>query len=146
MLLALTMVVGFAAADHRTDSVFSGYDKTSALSFSEYSSTTELVSSFIAPFMLLFLIFQRGLEKALLVTLDDNDQNQNMWPSRESEKKRMKKYSVIMSLAITAMMVPTKWFRMIDDVTAAVFGSVTFLLYAAVVLVVLWIGFRVLSG
>lgn len=94
--------------------------------------------------MLLFLIFQRGLEKALMVTLDEDENNPLNNP--KAEKKRLKKYSIVMSLAITAMMVPTRWFRMLDDVTAAVFGGLTFLLYGAVVFVFLWMAFKLLSG
>ncbi|WEL20017.1 hypothetical protein SVXNc_1025 [Candidatus Nanohalococcus occultus] len=138
------MATGLATGTHQNNNdIFSNSDY-SATSFSDYSSTTELLSGFVAPFLLLFLIFQRGLEKALMVTLDEDDSNP--WNNVKQEKKRLKKYSIVMALAITGMIVPTKFFQNLDTITAAVFGSITFLLYGAILMALLWVFYRVITG
>lgn len=104
----------------------------------------QVLSAFVAPFLLITLIFQRGYQKALSFTLADEPTNQWPAPNEDDERVRIKKYSMIMALATTGMIVPTPWFQLIRQWVAALFGMIGFLFFGAIFaafIYVLWKAF-----
>lgn len=103
-----------------------------------------ILSGFVAPFLLITLIFQRGYQKALSFTLADEPTN--MWPAPNENKERLriKKYSMIMALATAGIIVPTPWFQLIRQWVAALFGLIGFIFFGAIFaafILVLWKAF-----
>ena len=92
----------------------------------------QVLTGFVAPFLLITLIFQRGYSKALSFTLADEPTN--MWPSpnENEERARIKKFSMIMALATSGMIVPTPWFQIIRQWVATLFGAIGFLFFGAI--------------
>lgn len=132
-------------------SMVSGYyysdsDITSDTGFQvpEYDSQEEILTEFVAPFLLIVILLQIGLQRALMFTLDED---QNTWfpPNKgyNKEKKRIKKQSTLMALVIAGMMVPTQLFQIFNTFVTYLFGGALFIFFAVVVgifFLVLWRG------
>lgn len=107
----------------------------------------QVLSGFVAPFLLITLIFQRGYQKALSFTLADDDTAVRQWPApnEKNERARIKKYSMIMALATAGMIVPTPWFQLIRQWVAAIFGMIGFLFFTAIFVAFVWILWKAFS-
>jgi hypothetical protein len=96
------------------------------------------LTNFVAPFLLVAIIFQRGFEKALAFSYADDDD----WivsGSRSAEKKRVRKYSMLMSLTVTGMIVPSPYFQFLQDYVAVLFGTISYVFFFAIIAGFLWV-------
>jgi len=129
--------------------VFAGYAAASHGDLFSYSSTDQFYDSledprtaltnFVAPFLLIAIIFQRGFERALMFTYADDDNFRVATSSRNSEKARVRKYSMIMSLAVTGMIVPSPYFQVFQSYIAILFGTISYVFFFAIVAAFLWV-------
>lgn len=95
------------------------------------------LTNFVAPFLLIAIIFQRGFEKALKFSYADDDPFKTS--GRKAERKRVRKYSMLMSLTVTGMIVPSPYFQVFQDYIAILFGTVSYIFFFAIVAAFLWV-------
>jgi hypothetical protein len=125
----------------------------------EYDSHREILTEFVAPFVFVAIILQFGFSRALNLIMaggrDDPWEQDNLWnvpfgiPLRERHgmdhvSPDARKYATVMSLAVTASLVPTPFFQNIQAAIALVFGGTIYLLFAGVGIVVLYGIIRIL--
>lgn len=110
---------------------YGGYNGYSPTALINLDNPYQVLTGFVAPFLLITLIFQRGYSKALTFTLADEPTN--MWPSpnEDNERARIKRFSMVMALATSGMIVPTPWFQIIRQWVVALFGTIGFLFFGA---------------
>ncbi|MFB6143669.1 MAG: hypothetical protein ABEJ98_00010 [Candidatus Nanohaloarchaea archaeon] len=89
------------------------------LSIPSYDSQVDIATDLVAPFLLITILLQTFMQRALSFTLD-------------SDNSKLKKNSLLMALAITAMLVPTQFFRMVNQAVAVIFGSIAYLFFILV--------------
>lgn len=118
ILLAALLVIPAATSYYYSG----GQDSITEDTFSMpvYDSHQEIATKLVAPFLLVTIILQTFLQRSLSFTLDSHD-------------SRLKKNSLIMALAITAMLVPTQFFQMINSAVALIFGSAAYLFFVVIV-------------
>lgn len=85
-----------------------------------YDSHTDIATKLVAPFLLVTIILQTFLQRSLSFTLDSKD-------------SKLKKNSLLMALAITAMLVPTRFFQLINEAVAVIFGSAAYIFFILIV-------------
>ncbi|MFB6191593.1 MAG: hypothetical protein ABEJ64_04145 [Candidatus Nanohaloarchaea archaeon] len=135
-LFFIAVIVPFASAQISGGGYYPGDgggpitgDGGTGFSIPQYDSQMEIATDFVAPFLLITLVFQIGLERALMFTLAED---RNAWlgrdPNYKRERKKIKKRSLILALVITGMLVPTPFFRSINDLIAVVFGGSIYLM------------------
>ncbi len=115
------------------------------LDIPEYDSNEEILTQFVAPFLLIAILLQIALQRALMFTLADSDGLETILTGSDQEKRRIRRQSMILSLVITGMIVPTTLFQYINELMAVLFGGITYVFFIAVViafLMVLWSGFK----
>lgn len=151
-LTAMLCLTTFAAADYYygdSGSPFSGTALSGDTGFSipEYGSQKEVLTRLVAPFLLVAILFQIGIQRALMFTLDE-DKNKWLGSNVEykKEKKKLKRQSLIMSLVITGMLVPTPFFKYINGYVSLIFGSMFYILFGAVFLAFIWVLWSGFSG
>ena len=111
----------------------------SGLSVPEYDSQSELVAELVAPFIAIAVTLQFGLYKALSFTLDANENP--LTNSNSKQKAKLRKQSMVMSIAITAMLVPSpywEWMRL-------AFQGLSFVAVAGVIGIVLLVFYHMLG-
>lgn len=106
--------------------------------YDSLSDPRTALTNFVAPFLLIAIIFQRGFEKALSFSYADDD-GMIVSGSRSAERKRVRKYSMIMSLAVTGMIVPSPYFQVFQDYIAILFGTVSYIFFFAIIAAFLWV-------
>lgn len=101
---------------------YSTQDSITQESFSipVYESHTEIATKLVAPFLLVTIILQTFLQRSLSFTLDSSD-------------SKLKKNSLLMAVAITAMLVPTRFFQLINEAVAIIFGSAAYIFFILIV-------------
>lgn len=139
LFVLLFFLIGAVSASYYYSDEGSSYSVGGDTGFSipEYESQSELLTQLAAPFILLFMIFQIGFERALRFAFADN----NHTPLQLQKNKNppgIKRKSIMMALAVSGMLVPTPFFRNLDKITAVIFGGTIVLIYAAIGLVMLW--------
>lgn len=82
--------------------------------------------------MVMVLVLQRGMEKAFTATTDT--------------EKNAKKYSLLISLCVTGMIVPTTLFAQIMAAIRGFFGTAIVLAMVAVFVIWAWIISKVIRG
>jgi hypothetical protein len=87
---------------------------------------------------LIAIIFQRGFEKALSFSLAEDD-NTMLSNTRSAERKRIRKYAMLMSLTVTAMIVPSPYFQIFQSYIAILFGTISYVFFFAIVAAFLWV-------
>lgn len=152
LFLAVSMVP-FAAAQIAGDGYYGDGDSRpisgdAGFSIPQYDSHMEIATDFVAPFLLITLVLQIGLERALMFTLADD---RSAWfgqpnPNYRRERKKIKKRSMILALVITGMLVPTTFFQSINDLIAIVFGGSIYIIAVATGLAGLYFVFKSLGG
>jgi hypothetical protein len=95
------------------------------------------LTNFVAPFLLIAIIFQRGFEKALSFSLAEDD-GYMLSNTRSAERKRIRKYAMLMSLTVTAMIVPSPYFQIFQSYIAILFGTISYVFFFAIVAAFLW--------
>jgi hypothetical protein len=58
--------------------------------------------------------------------------------TRSAERKRIRKYAMLMSLTVTAMIVPSPYFQIFQSYIAVLFGTITYLFFFAILVAFLW--------
>ncbi|NMJ92634.1 hypothetical protein GLT81_00045 [Nanohaloarchaea archaeon] len=96
------------------------------------------LTNFVAPFLLIAIIFQRGFEKALSFSLAEDDRNM-LSNTRSAERKRIRKYAMLMSLTVTAMIVPSPYFQIFQSYIAILFGTISYVFFFAIITAFLWV-------
>ena len=128
----IPILLGFASGSH--GDVFS-YSSTDSF-YDSLDNPRTALTNFVAPFLLVAIIFQRGFEKALHFSYAEDDQFNK---SNEAERKRVRKYSMIMALAVTGMIVPSPYFQILQDYIAILFGTASYIFFFAIVAGFLWV-------
>ncbi|MFB6147650.1 MAG: hypothetical protein ABEJ66_02090 [Candidatus Nanohaloarchaea archaeon] len=145
------LAVPLAASQITGEGFYSGDRGISAgtgFSIPQYDSRKELVAEFVAPFLLIAILIQIGLNRALIFTLADDPPTVGALLGADpykSEREKIRKRSLILSLVITGILVPTPFFRYINDVVAWIFGGMIYLVFALVGLTVLYIIYAVVA-
>lgn len=135
IILLLTITVSTAAASFHSG----GGDPYENLQIPHYDSQAEILTELVAPFLLIFFIFQIGLKQALKFALSAEDE----WHSeREQARKQRNKYATLIALAVSLMLVPTQLFQDINELIFVVFGGLTYIIFIGVGLLVLYWGFK----
>ena len=146
LLSSITLLFIGAAAAFHADGI-SGYDTYSNYG-SHYPSLDDprqALTEFVAPFLLIALIFQRGYQRALTYTYADESNNPFDGYNKKSERKKVRKFSLIMSLATAGMIVPTPWFRIIRLWVANLFSLIGILFFGAIFVAFVWVIWKGLS-
>lgn len=131
-LLFLTIVSGVNASFHDASGTNNPYEN---LQIPHYDSQTEILTELVAPFLLIFFVFQIGLKQALKFALSAEDE----WHSeKEAARKQRNKYATLIALSVTLMLVPTKLFQDINELIFVVFGGLTYVLLIGTGLIVLY--------
>lgn len=141
--LSITAFAGYAVAS--TYGGYSNYNVYNGLSLINFDDPYQVLSGFVAPFLLITLIFERGYNHALSFTLGDEPNNRWPAPDKDKERVRIKKYSMIMALATAGIIVPTPWFQLIRQWVAFVFGSLGFLFFTAIFVAFIYILYKAFS-
>ena len=114
ILIPLTLILVGAASGYTTySSTGTGLDYLQGL-----SEPREILTGFVAPFLLIALIFQRGYERALGFSLAEDDSNPLTGTDQSEQVGRT---ALIMSLATASIIVPTPYFPLIRDWVASLF-------------------------
>ncbi len=128
--VAAAQITGQGSYDSSEISADTGF------SIPEYSSHQEILTELVAPFIFLTVLLHFALTKALHFTLAEEDYGpQN--PFAPNRAPNVKRYSLVMSLAITGALVPTViwdyvlWSIRLLGVTSLLFfiGLILFVLY-----------------
>ena len=132
LLVFLSIFAGIAAGFH-----LDGFtDHSPGDYYESLEDPRTALTNFVAPFLLIAIVLQRGFERALYYTYGDDDHN---FPGRSQETDRVKKYSLIMSLASTAMIVPSPYFQLFQNYIALLFGTISYVFFFAIVAAFLWV-------
>lgn len=146
--LFVLLIVAFVSSTAAQGDFYYGDNAISGdtgFSIPDYDSHKEILAEFVAPFLLIAIVLQVGLERALIWTMADNDQNL-INNTRKKEKERNRRRATVLSLVITGILVPTKFFQYINDATAAVFGGMIYLVFFLFAVTVFWIIYRVITA
>lgn len=103
----LLMAVMLATFISFTSGAYGDYNSYDSFQISEYDSQGEIVTQFVAPFIFTYVLLYFLLTKTLHFILMDDD---SPW---FADKPNVKKEAVLMSLAITLMLVPTPFWQLI---------------------------------
>jgi hypothetical protein len=152
-LAALAVLISFVVASgaafyYADDGNSRPISGDTGFSIPQYDSQWEIATDFVAPFLLITLVLQIGLERALMFTMADD---RSAWfgqqnPNYRRERKKIKKRSMILALVITGMLVPTTFFQSINDLIAIVFGGSIYLIAIVTGLAGLYFVFKSLGG
>jgi len=105
------------------------------LQIPHYDSQAEILTELVAPFLLIFFIFQIGLKQALKFALSAEDE----WHSeQEAARKQRNKYATLIALTVSLMLIPTQLFQDINELIFVVFGGLTYFIFIGVGLLVLY--------
>jgi hypothetical protein len=130
-LLLLAFVSSASADCHDKDA--SSFENNNFFQIPEIDSQFELGTKLVAPFLLITIIFQIGIQRALMFTLDEDG---SKWfgrdPQYEKQRKKIKQQSTVMALVIAGMLIPTQAFEIIRSWISIVYGSVAVLFFAAI--------------
>lgn len=142
VLTVLLVLPSLVAATHSSgrSNDYSVTGTETGFQIPEYDSSGEILTQFVAPFLLIALVLQMGLERALVFTLADDDNRNALQQMLDPDDghSTIKRQSLILSLVITGMIVPTRFFQMINEVVAWVFGGSLYILFGAAFLVFLY--------
>lgn len=129
----LIFLISSGSADFYYNSGSSDFSQNSYFKMPELDSQADIGTKLVAPFLLITLLLQIGIERALKVTLDENKSH---WygrdPKYKKKRAKIRKQSTIMALLISGMMVPTAAFQIVRTWTSAVFGSVAIIFMAVI--------------
>jgi len=126
-MVLLVLFVSTASAQYYNDPGTISNDEY--FSFPDYDSQTELVSQLVAPFIFVAVLLNFALSRALrFILANDSDDPWNdphvAWamPGAQApdEGPNVKRYSMIMSIAITASIVPTPYWNLIRTFMASI--------------------------
>jgi len=124
---------GSVSADYYYNSGNQDNSDVNSFSIPEYDSQKEIATQLVAPFLLITVILQIGLRRALYFTLDTNSPL-----AGDSEKKKARKQATIIALIIAGMMIPTPLFQNLNRFVSWVFGSGIYILLGTAVIYFLY--------
>lgn len=120
MAAAIMLLLFMPAATSYYYTTDQGSITEDTLSIPTYDSHQEIATKLVAPFLLVTIILQTFMHRALSLTLDSHD-------------SKLKKNSLLMALAIAAMLVPTRFFTMLNDAVTVIFGSAAYIFFILIV-------------
>lgn len=146
LLLATSLLTGVATTSHDSGgsntgsgSITTDYAGYEGYGVPTYDTRDEMLTKLVAPFLLIALLLQLGLQTALesvlLKGLYDREYRK--------KKKQIRKHSTLMALAIAGMTIPSPIFKYINEYVAVLYGGITWLFLFMVVLIfgmILWGG------
>lgn len=128
----LLAFVSSASADFHNEDV-SSFENNDYFQMPEIDSQFDIGTKLVAPFLLITIIFQIGIQRALMFTLDEDG---SKWfgrdPQYKKQRKKIKQQSTVMALVIAGMLIPTQAFEIIRSWISIVYGSVAVLFFAAI--------------
>lgn len=123
ILTGFLLLTNVTASFHQATGTGDPYEN---LEMPHYESNAEILTELVAPFLLIFFIFQMGLKQALKFALSADDK----WhEDKKANRKRRNKYATLIALSVTLMLIPTKLFQDINELIFLVFGSLTYILF-----------------
>jgi hypothetical protein len=136
LIISIFLLTSAAASFHGASGTDNPYE---TLEMPHYESHAEILTELVAPFLLIFFVFQIGLKQALKFALSAEDK----WhEDRKAARKQRNKYATLIALAVTLMLIPTKLFQDINELIFVVFGSLTYILFLGAGLVVLYMAVK----
>ena len=135
------IISGFVSGQYYNDGGTIGGQTSDTFLIPEFDSNREIATEFVAPFLLITILLQRGLYQALSFTLDTS----NIPGSDKKKYAKVRKQSTIMALLISGMMVPTPYFQNFSTYITTLFGSIMLLLGAALFIGILYILYKVVN-
>ncbi len=138
----LLILPSFAAADYYYDRG-SSFSADTGFSVPQYDSQEEILTQLVAPFLLVAILLQIGFDRALRFAFVDDSGNDLLGMVENNEPSNVRRQSTLMAIVVAGMLVPTSFFQLLNDYVAVLFGGVTYIFFAAVVigfLMVLWAG------
>jgi len=108
----------------------------------EFETQEELLLEVIAPFLLVYLIIQLGLYITFqnMFRVDDDP-----YPGRKTDKQAARKYSSLMALVISMMVIVSPFFDQIIQITFLIFGTITQVVLMGAALLFLYILYKGLA-
>lgn len=128
VLLITLVLIGFAStvsADFYYNNGGSPISDEDYFTLPEYDSQQEIATQLVAPFLLITILLQIGIERALYFTLDTS----GLPTQNKTEKKKAKKQATIIALMIAGMMVPTPIFQSMNSAVSWIFGGALYILF-----------------
>lgn len=113
--------------------------------YPDFEDPRETMTDFVAPFLLIAILFQRGYEKALSFSWADDKKNRFSPMRPKDERRKIRKFSLIMALATAGMIVPTPWFQIIRLWVANLFSLIGILFFAGIFVAFLYVLWKGLS-
>lgn len=141
-LSALLIMSSFAAADYYYERN-SGFSTDTGFSAPQYDSQEEILTQLVAPFLLIAIILQIGFDRALRFAFVGDQNNDLLGLVEDNRPSNVRKQSTLMAVAVAGMLVPTSFFQLLNSYIAILFGGITYIFFAVVViafLMVLWSG------
>lgn len=123
-----------------------GFSQDSFFSFPEYDSQVEIATELVAPFIFISVLLQFALSKALSFILANNkddplNDNRVLWGLPRGTYTRddsvdVSRYSMIMSLTITASLIPTPYWDWISGIMRLIGVGTAAALVAGIIIVI----------
>ncbi len=108
----------------------------------EAETQEEILFEVIAPFLLVYLILQLGLYITFQNMLRVDDKR---YPGKKTDKKAARKYSSLMALVISMMVMVSPFFEQIIEFTFLLFGTVTQLVLMGAAFLFLYVIYKGLT-
>ncbi len=135
LILFFSLLVGLlsaASASHSSYDAEPWYD--TGFRLPDYDSHSEILVQFVAPFIFLTILLHLALSQALHFTFVDR-RNRGYWRTHPGAKPPVRRMSLLMSLAITGMLVPTPFWTLVQS-SLNVIGMLAVLVFVFLMLVV----------
>lgn len=131
-------MISIGAANHNSNDVFQSTEGYSDFQIPEYDSNAELLSQLVMPFVFLTIVLNFGFLKTLTFIMD-SDETQPVGMRYVDDTPDVSRYALVMSLTVTAMLVPTPFW----DQIRLLIGSFGFIALSALLLVLLYLIARI---
>lgn len=129
--ILLGLMISGVSADYYYGDSGGSITTDTGFTIPEYGSQEEIVTQLVAPFLLITILLQIAFQRALSFAFVDNDNGPTLRQLIvDEDPPSVKKESTVMALAVAGMLVPTPFFKYINDFVALVFGGSMYILGA----------------
>lgn len=136
-LLSALMISGVSADYYYGDSSNRALGDQTGFSVPEYDSQQEVISQLVAPFIFVAVLLHVGFSRALRFAFVDDSRNTLLDLVNDNEPNGINRKSMLMSIAVTAMLVPTPFWQYVRFAMGAV-GLVSVTIFAAAALLLFY--------